>query len=59
MGNIQAPSLFATHFHELTDIQVGHREDRMLVPLRQTQLGDATTRNKPPSACCCCVSAPV
>jgi DNA mismatch repair protein MSH2 len=23
MGNIGAPTLFATHFHELTDIQVG------------------------------------
>jgi DNA mismatch repair protein MSH2 len=23
MSNIGAPSLFATHFHELTDIQVG------------------------------------
>lgn len=23
MGHIGAPSLFATHFHELTDIQVG------------------------------------
>jgi hypothetical protein len=35
MGNIGAPSLFATHFHELTDIKVGlgFRVLNILAPL--------------------------